>query len=110
MPAIRPCCGRRFGSQKSQASRSARTRAFRDLAGFGRRDMQVSARDAEDLVLYQLAAVAGVASAEGLRLQHVKPHGALFNMAARDARSGVGHRQGGGGIRSPTDSVWPSRL
>ena len=42
--------------------------------------MQVSARDAEDLVLYQLAAVAGVASVEGLRLQHVKPHGALFNM------------------------------
>jgi len=57
---------------------------FPDLAGFGRRDMQVSARDAEDLVLYQLAAVAGVASAEGLHLQHVKPHGALFNMAARD--------------------------
>jgi hypothetical protein len=35
-------------------------------------------------VLYQIAAVAGVAAAEGVRLQHVKPHGALFNMAARD--------------------------
>jgi UPF0271 protein len=58
--------------------------SFPDLAGFGRREMHVSARDAEDLVLYQLAAVAGVASAEGMRLQHVKPHGALFNMAARD--------------------------
>jgi UPF0271 protein len=58
---------------------------FPDLAGFGRRDMHVSATDAEDFVLYQIAAVAGVASAEGLRLQHVKPHGALFNMAARDA-------------------------
>jgi 5-oxoprolinase (ATP-hydrolysing) subunit A len=57
---------------------------FPDLAGFGRRDMRMSAEDAEDLVLYQLAAVAGVASAEGMRLQHVKPHGALFNMAARD--------------------------
>src|SRR4029079_10650909 len=39
---------------------------FPDLAGFGRRDMQVSARDAEDLVLYQLAAVAGGASARGM--------------------------------------------
>jgi 5-oxoprolinase (ATP-hydrolysing) subunit A len=57
---------------------------FPDLAGFGRRDMQVSAREAEDFVLYQIAAVAGVASAEGGRVQHVKPHGALFNMAARD--------------------------
>src|SRR5262249_48460517 len=57
---------------------------FPDLAGFGRRDLKVSAREAEDLVLYQIAAVAGVASAEGVRLQHVKPHGALFNMAARD--------------------------
>ena len=57
---------------------------FPDLVGFGRRDMQVTAREAEDLVLYQVAAVAGVAAAEGVRLQHVKPHGALFNMAARN--------------------------
>jgi UPF0271 protein len=57
---------------------------FPDLVGFGRRDMRVSPREAEDLVLYQVAVVAGVASTEGLRLQHVKPHGALYNMAARD--------------------------
>ena len=56
-----------------------------DLVGFGRRDMRLSPEEAEDLVLYQIAAVAGVASAEGVRLQHVKPHGALYNMAARDA-------------------------
>ena len=59
---------------------------FPDLAGFGRREMVVSPREAGDLVLYQIAAVAGVARAEGMELQHVKPHGALFNMAARDAR------------------------
>jgi UPF0271 protein len=47
--------------------------------------MRVTATEAEDFVLYQIAAVAGVASAEGVRLQHVKPHGALFNMAAHDA-------------------------
>jgi len=57
---------------------------FPDLAGFGRREMHVTTREAEDLVLYQLAAVAGVAAAEGARLQHVKAHGALFNMAAVD--------------------------
>lgn len=57
---------------------------FPDLAGFGRREMQLSPGDVEDLVLYQLAAIAGVAAAEGVRLQHVKAHGALYNMAARD--------------------------
>lgn len=54
---------------------------FPDLVGFGRREMNVTAREAEDFVLYQVAAVAGVAAAEGVALQHVKPHGALFNMA-----------------------------
>jgi len=58
---------------------------FPDLVGFGRREMLVTPADAEDFVLYQIAAVAGVAAAEGVRLQHVKPHGALFNMAARNA-------------------------
>jgi 5-oxoprolinase (ATP-hydrolysing) subunit A len=56
-----------------------------DLAGFGRREMRISGAEAEDLVLYQVAAVGGIARAEGLALQHVKPHGALFHMAARDA-------------------------
>ena len=56
-----------------------------DLAGFGRREMRLTPREAEDLVLYQIAAVAGVAASEGIRLSHVKPHGALYNMAARDA-------------------------
>ena len=55
-----------------------------DLSGFGRREMRLAAAEAEDLVLYQIAAVAGVARAEGVSLQHVKPHGALYNMAARD--------------------------
>lgn len=57
---------------------------FPDLAGFGRREIRVSPAEAEDLVLYQVAAVAGVAAAEGVELQYVKPHGALYNMAARD--------------------------
>jgi UPF0271 protein len=57
---------------------------FPDLAGFGRREMHLTAQEVEDLVLYQVAAVGGVAASEGVRMQHVKPHGALYNMAARD--------------------------
>ena len=58
---------------------------FPDLVGFGRREINVTPREAEDFVLYQVAAVAGVASAEGVTVQPVKPHGALFNMAVRNA-------------------------
>src|SRR5437773_4467482 len=56
-----------------------------DLVGFGRRELNITAKETEDFVLYQIAAVAGVAAAEGVKLQHVKPHGALFNMAVRNA-------------------------
>ena len=57
---------------------------FQDLVGFGRREMKVSAAEVEDLVLYQVSALAGMALAQGVRLQHVKAHGALYNMACRD--------------------------
>lgn len=57
---------------------------FPDLEGFGRRELQVAPRDVEDFVVYQVGALAAIAAAQGVRLQHVKPHGALFNMAARD--------------------------
>ena len=58
--------------------------SFADLLGFGRREMHVPADEVEDLVLFQIAAVAGVAKAEGVGLQHVKAHGALNNMASRE--------------------------
>jgi UPF0271 protein len=58
--------------------------AFPDLVGFGRREMQASPREVEDFVLYQISALAGIAAAEGMRLQHVKAHGALYNQACRD--------------------------
>ena len=57
---------------------------FPDLVGFGRRELNATPKEAEDFVLYQIAAVAGVARAEGVAVQHVKPHGALFNMAVRN--------------------------
>src|SRR5471032_1627752 len=58
--------------------------SFPDLAGFGRRELNVTPQEAEDLVMYQIAAVAGVAAAEGVAIRHVNAHGALYNMAATD--------------------------
>lgn len=57
---------------------------FPDLVGFGRREMKATAREVEDFVAYQIGALAGIAAAQHVRLTHVKPHGALYNMAARD--------------------------
>jgi len=57
---------------------------FQDLVGFGRREMTASPAEVEDLVLYQVSALAGMAAAQGVTLQHVKAHGALYNMACRD--------------------------
>jgi UPF0271 protein len=56
-----------------------------DLAGFGRREMRVSADETHAMTLYQLGALAGFVRAAGARMHHMKPHGALYNMAARDA-------------------------
>jgi UPF0271 protein len=53
-----------------------------DLAGFGRRTMQVTESEAYDMVLYQLGALDAFMRVVGRRLTHVKPHGALYNMAA----------------------------
>lgn len=57
---------------------------FADLRGFGRRPIGLPPQEVEDMVAYQIGALAGIAAAEGARLQHVKAHGALYNMAARD--------------------------
>ena len=56
-----------------------------DLQGFGRRAMLVTPNEAYDLVLYQIGALAAFCRALGGRLSHVKAHGALYNMAAKDA-------------------------
>ncbi|MDR9503754.1 5-oxoprolinase subunit PxpA [Brevibacillus agri] len=53
-----------------------------DLVGFGRRNMDISAQDAYELVVYQIGALQAFVQAEGGVMQHVKPHGALYNMAA----------------------------
>lgn len=55
-----------------------------DLQGFGRREMKVSPEEVFDMVLYQLGALHAIAQTEGAHLHHVKPHGALYNMAASE--------------------------
>ncbi|PLT33752.1 LamB/YcsF family protein [Bacillus sp. V5-8f] len=58
---------------------------LQDLLGFGRRDMKISPQEAFDLTVYQIGALHGFVRAEGGRMQHVKPHGALYNMAAKSS-------------------------
>lgn len=58
--------------------------SFPDRVGFGRREMSASPAEIRDDVIYQLGALLAFCKAEGVPLRHVKPHGALYNLAARD--------------------------
>jgi UPF0271 protein len=57
---------------------------FPDLMGFGRRNMSVSPAEAKAYITYQLGALDAFMKTNGLEMQHVKPHGALYNMAVKD--------------------------
>lgn len=57
---------------------------FLDLIGFGRRNMNISPLEAKAYVKYQLGALMAFTTAQGIKIQHVKPHGALYNMAGVD--------------------------
>ena len=59
---------------------------FPDLMGFGRRNMNVSPAEAKAYIQYQLGALLAFCRASGVSMHHVKPHGALYNMAAKDAK------------------------
>jgi UPF0271 protein len=54
-----------------------------DLQGFGRREMKVDREELRDILLYQIGALTAFLRAEGMTLNHVKPHGSLYGMAAR---------------------------
>lgn len=54
-----------------------------DLQGFGRREMKIEPEELADLIVYQVGALKGFLDREGIPLNHVKPHGALYGMAAR---------------------------
>ena len=58
--------------------------SYPDLEGFGRREMNLAPEEVEDIVLYQIGALDAFCKAEGVELNHVKPHGALYNQAAKD--------------------------
>lgn len=58
---------------------------YPDLQGFGRREMSLAPEEVRDAVLYQIGALQALAKACGMRLQHVKPHGALYNVASKDS-------------------------
>lgn len=87
-------CGFHAGDFKSMQSTIRLTRKYgvavgvhpswSDIEGFGRREMSVPAGEVEALILYQLGALYAIAKVEGVELHHVKPHGALYNQAAKD--------------------------
>ncbi|RPJ93956.1 LamB/YcsF family protein [Rummeliibacillus sp. TYF005] len=56
-----------------------------DLNGFGRRAMNITPQEGYDMVVYQIGALQGFLATQKAKLQHVKPHGALYNMAAKDS-------------------------
>ena len=59
---------------------------FPDLVGFGRRNMNVNAPELKAMVLYQLGALDAFCRKNKIKMQHVKPHGAMYNMAAKDEK------------------------
>ena len=68
--------------------------SYPDLLGFGRRAMQITRQEARDYVLYQIGALRVFAEALGVTLQHVKPHGAIYNVAVRDRELSLGIAEG----------------
>lgn len=59
---------------------------YPDLVGFGRRNMSVSVDELKAMVQYQIGALKAFCDVQGMTLQHVKPHGAMYNMAAKDRK------------------------
>lgn len=57
---------------------------WKDMEGFGRREMSLGPEEVETLILDQIGALAAIAKSEGVEMRHIKPHGALYNQAAKD--------------------------
>jgi len=68
--------------------------SYPDLLGFGRRVMHITRQEARDYILYQIGALRAFAEALGMRLQHVKPHGAIYNVAVKDRELSLGIAEG----------------
>ena len=76
--------GKTIAMAKEAGIRVGAHPGFPDLMGFGRRNMNVTPAEAKAYVLYQLGALDAFCRVNGVKMQHVKPHGALYNMAAKD--------------------------
>ena len=63
---------------------------YPDLLGFGRREMQLTSQEVKNYTIYQIGALQALAKVAGVNLQHVKPHGALYNQAAKDKKTSEG--------------------
>ncbi len=63
---------------------------YSDLLGFGRREMQLASEEVKNYTIYQIGSLQAFAKAAGINLQHVKPHGALYNLAAKDKETSEG--------------------
>ena len=68
--------------------------SYPDLLGFGRRAMQITRQQARDYLLYQIGALRAFCEALGVQLQHVKPHGAIYNVAVKDRELSLGIAEG----------------
>jgi len=68
--------------------------SYPDLLGFGRRVMEITRQEARDYILYQIGALRAFAHALGVTLQHVKPHGAMYNAAVKDRELSLGIAEG----------------
>ncbi len=67
---------------------------FPDLVGFGRRNINVSPAELKAMVMYQVGALAAFCKAKGVKMNHVKPHGAMYNMAAKDIKLALAIAEG----------------
>lgn len=77
--------------------------SYPDLLGFGRREMTATPAEVRAYVIYQIGALAAFCQASGLRLRYVKPHGALYNRAARDAEIATAIAEA---VRAVDPSLW----
>jgi 5-oxoprolinase (ATP-hydrolysing) subunit A len=60
--------------------------SFRDLENFGRKEIEISSDEVFDIVFYQILNMKGICEDFGVKMHHVKPHGALYNQAAKDSK------------------------
>lgn len=75
---------RTIGMAKEKGTAIGAHPGYPDLIGFGRRELKVTPAEEYAYVLYQLGAFAGFAKKHGMQIQHLKAHGAMYNMAGKD--------------------------